>query len=735
MQHRPTPPNANEGESITFEGTVDKVVFSNDATGFAVLRVDVRGDPFPRTVVGSLSSLKSGEQARFVGRWTADPRFGKQFNVESFTPALPADAQAIERYLGSGLVPGIGAEMARRMVERFGAQTLEIIEKDPERLALVGGIGPKRRAQIVKAWNDQKGIREVMIFLQGVGVSPAYAVRVFRQYGAAAPSVVKADPYRLARDIHGIGFKIADRIATELGFSPEDPRRLEAGATFTLWESQSDGHVYLPEGELTLRASELLGVDTKPIETAIDRLIEGGWLKAEALHTGTRAVYHPILRDHEITAARRLMTLLHGAKPFHTGSFPAQAVAAAQALSPGQQEAVKLALQSAVCVITGGPGTGKTTLVNALLGLLESKGAKVTLAAPTGRAAKRIEQSSGRPAQTIHRLLEFNPRESRFTRNVQNPLEAEFIVLDEASMIDLPLGRALLDAVKTGARLCLVGDVDQLPSVGPGLFLADIINSGVVPVARLTEVFRQAAQSHIVSAAHAILQGRMPESGPQGADFFVLPRQDPAQVLDTLRELVTRRIPRAFQLDPKNDIQILVPMHRGVIGVENLNLEMQNLLNPGGASLGPRSRGLRVGDKVMQVKNDYDKDVFNGDVGRIEGVNEEEGLVTIRFEDKTVLYPLTDIDELTLAYVISTHKSQGSEYPVVILPLVSQHYVMLQRNLLYTAVTRGRRLVIIVGDPKALRRAVQNDRPQDRYTRLAERLREEQAQRDGSFRR
>lgn len=736
MQRGSTPPRPGgpDDETVSFEGSVERVVFSNEATGFTVLRVEVKGDPFPRTVVGNLSTLKVGEVARFVGRWTNDPRFGKQINADSYTPSLPADTQAIERYLGSGLVPGIGAEMARRMVERFGIQTLEVIEKTPARLAEVGGIGPKRRAQIIKAWADQKGIREVMIFLQGVGVSPAYAVRVYRQYGAAAPSVVKADPYRLARDVHGIGFKIADKIATELGFSPEDPRRLEAGATFTLWESQSDGHVYLPEGELMVKASELLGVSPQPLESAIDRLIEGGWLKAEPLPSGTRAVYHPILRDHEITAAKRLVTLMHHAKPLSTASFPAHAVAAAQALSPGQQEAVKLALQSPVCVITGGPGTGKTTLVNALLTMLESKNVKVTLAAPTGRAAKRLEQSSGRQAQTIHRLLEFNPRESKFTRNAQAPLDAEMIILDEASMIDLPLGRALLDAVRPGGRLCLVGDVDQLPSVGPGLFLSDIIRSEVVPVARLTEVFRQAAQSHIVKAAHAILKGQMPESGPQGSDFFILQRNDPAQTLETMRELITRRIPKAFQVDPRSDIQVLVPMHRGIIGVENLNLELQAVINEGGATLGPRGRGLRVGDKVMQVKNDYDKEVFNGDVGRIEGMNEEDGLVTIRFEDKVVLYPITDIDELSLAYSVSIHKSQGSEYPVVILPLVSQHYVMLQRNLLYTAVTRGRRLVIIIGDPKALRRAVQNDRPQDRYTRLVERLRDEQAHRDGSFR-
>jgi exodeoxyribonuclease V alpha subunit len=629
--------------------------------------------------------------------------------------------------------------MAGRLVKRFGMSTLDVIEQEPWRLTHVRGIGPKRKARILAAWAEHKAVKEVMLFLQSHGVSPSFAVKIFRRYGQRAISLVKENPYRLSEDIFGIGFKTADRIAARLGIPPTSPQRAEAGVLHVLGQFSDDGHVYAPREHLTEQAATILEIDGALVEQAIDGLAARELLVLETLSAGDTAVYLSSLHASEEGAAQRLKAIL--ASPARSVEIDLQRAVQwfenqqGIELAPEQREAIRRAVECKVLVVTGGPGTGKTTLVNGVLSILRRKGHRILLCAPTGRAAKRLSETSGQEAKTIHRLLEFNPKRMCFERDAESPLEADLVVVDEMSMVDIVLLYHLFKAVPDRCQLVLVGDVDQLPSVGPGNVLGDLIHSGVAEVVTLTEIFRQARESEIVVSAHAVNRGELPQSGDEAvsriggapkdpgqvSDFYFIEREEPEAVLAVIKELVQRRIPARFGVDPIGEVQVLTPMHKGLLGSRSLNAELQALLNPRGESITRGSRLYRVGDKVMQVRNNYDLDVYNGDIGQVVRIDEEERQVVVRVEGREVVYDTADLDELVLGYACSVHKSQGSEYPVVVLPLHTQHYPMLQRNLLYTGITRGRRLVVLVGSRRALAIAVGNSRVRRRFTRLAQR--------------
>jgi exodeoxyribonuclease V alpha subunit len=657
-----------------------------------------------------------------------DTKFGQQFRVESCLSVLPATIVGIQKYLGSSLIKGIGPIMARRIVDKFGLETFDIIEDTPERLREAEGIGPIRTERITNAWQEQKEIREVMVFLQGHEVSPAYAVKIYKIYGDKAISVVKENPYRLALDINGIGFKTADKIARSMGIDPNSQIRAEAGIIHVLSELVDEGNVYYPDQELKKKAGELLEVDPAILETALATLAEQDRIMIEELTEG-KAVYLTPLYAAEANVARRLKTLIESTKqPLQLDVEKAiewvQGINRIE-LAETQKQAIKKAVTGKVLVLTGGPGTGKTTLVNSLVMILEKKGQRILLASPTGRAAKRLSEVTGKEAKTIHRLLEFSPKEGGFKRNEDNPLDADLVVIDEASMVDTILMNNLLKAVPVTATLLLVGDVDQLPSVGPGNVLKDIIASGCVETVILTEIFRQAQESLIIVNAHMVNRGEFPQLKPQQgqrSDFYYIEKNTPEEVLAVIKELCGKRLPNAFHFSPLDDIQVMTPMHRGTVGVSNLNAELQRLLNPEGKVITRGGRLFRANDKVMQTKNNYEKDVFNGDIGRIVSIDFDEQQVQVKFDDRLVNYELSDLDDLVLAYAISIHKSQGAEYPAVVVPLLSQHYIMLQRNLLYTAITRAKRLVVLVGSKSAIAIAVRNNKVQHRYTNLAARL-------------
>lgn len=720
----------------TIEGVLDRFVFSNPDTAWSVVRIlpepaeNSRKAPEPITAVGNLIGLRPGELVRLTGKWVQDKRWGRQFQVQSYLPVKPGTVRGIERYLASGLVPGIGKEMAKRLVRRFGLATLEVIETDGDRLKEVPGIGPVRAQRIIAAWNEQREVKDVMLFLQTHGVSPAYAARIFKKYGRRAIQVVRDNPYQLAEEVFGIGFRTADRIAAELGIDRRSPQRAAAGVLFAIKTLAEEGNAYAPRAVLLERTAALLEVEPQIAADALAALVASEAVVEERLDAPERdALWLPALFASERTAAEHLARVLTAPRkplaidvPRALDWFEGQA---GITLAEAQRRAIARAIEAKVSVITGGPGTGKTTIVNAIIRILRKKGRQILLAAPTGRAAKRMQETSGQEARTLHRLLEFDPKAHAFTRDAENPLEADMVVIDEMSMVDLPLFAALARALPDPAQLVLVGDVDQLPSVGPGSVLSDIIRSGCAGVTRLEQIFRQAEASAIVVNAHRIQRGELPQfprvRGDSG-DFFLIERAEPEAVLETIKTLVKERIPRRFGVDPIDDIQVLTPMHRGTLGAQNLNVVLQGLLNPDGEFLARGDRIIRRRDKVMQLRNNYDLGVLNGDVGRVEAVDPEERTVLVRFDDRSVRYESGDLDELSLAYACSIHKSQGSEYPVVVLPLSTQHYVMLERNLIYTAVTRGKRLVVVVGSWRALSMAVKTEKRLSRWSRLETRL-------------
>lgn len=715
----------------TLTGVIERITFYNEENGYTVARFVPEGRTFTVTVIGNLMGASVGESLALQGIWTNHPAHGRQFEIKKFTIQLPATVEGIRKYLGSGLIKGIGPVTAKRIVDFFGLDTLEVIENDIARLHEVGGVGGKRIDIIQKGWAEQKQIKEVMMFLSLHGVSTALAVKIYKQYGDGALNVLKNEPYRLARDIYGIGFLTADKIARALGMKEDDPARIEAGVEYVLAKFIDDGHVFAERDALVQEARESLGADDVQVNAAIDRLALQEQLVVEDV-----AVYLTPFHIAEKNTAKRLLELENNRstrlaefkKINWEKAWTWLATQQTAQLTAKQQDAVRQALTEKVSILTGGPGTGKTTTVRAIIQLLKAKHKTFKLAAPTGRAAKRLSEATGEAAQTLHRLLEFKPFESkRFLRDRDNPLDADLIILDETSMIDLLLMNALTKAIDLTSHILFVGDPDQLPSVGAGNILKDMLTSSVIPTVALDVIFRQDEASLIVTNAHRINQGEMPLFKDDARDFFLFREEDPAQAAARVIELVSSRIPKRFSLNGVEDVQVLSPMHRGQAGVGELNLVLQNALNP--AAQGKRetrhgSRIFRVGDKVLQTRNNYDKQVFNGDLGRIAEIDFEEQTATIDFDGTAVIYEFSELDEIIHAFAMSVHKSQGSEYRAVVVPILTQHYMLLQRNLLYTAVTRAKQLVVLVGNKKAIAMAVRNNKIARRNTRLAERLRQ-----------
>jgi len=709
-------------------GLVERVTFHSPETGFCVLRVKVRGHRELVTVVGSAASIQPGEFIQCSGRWDNHRDHGIQFRTTFLKVMPPSSLDGIEKYLGSGMIKGIGPHFARKLVKAFGEDVFDVIENTPERLRKLNGIGPKRVDRITSGWADQKAIREIMVFLQSHGVGTTRAVRIYKTYGADAIPLVSENPYRLARDIKGIGFLTADQIAARLGIEKTAMIRARAGISYTLTEAVSEGHCGLPEDELLPAAEKLLEIPTDILRDALLQELQDETVVADTIGE-RRCIFLGHLWNAEKVIAERLKALATG-KPSWPDidgekTIPWVEQKLGVTLAESQREAVKRAVSSKVMVITGGPGVGKTTLVNAILRILVVKGVSVALAAPTGRAAKRLSESTGMEAKTIHRLLEVDPRRGGFKRGIDDPLDCDLLVVDETSMVDVPLMASLVKALPDEAALMVVGDVDQLPSVGPGQVLADMINSGAVPVARLTEVFRQAAESQIITNAHRVNSGYMPNlnvTKGDKSDFYFVEAHDPEDGVSKIIEIVKNRLPKRFGFDPIKDIQVLCPMNRGGLGARALNVELQKVLNPADDDISVERFGFtyRVGDKVMQTENDYDKDVFNGDLGYIRRIDPDPQELVIEFDGRPVEYQFGELDEVALAYAISIHKSQGSEYPAVVIPMMMQHYMMLRRNLLYTGITRGQKLVVLVGQKQAVGMAVKGKIETRRWSKLEE---------------
>ena len=719
-----------DGTSV-LRGTVEQVVFTNQDTGWTVARLKQDAGTDLATVVGALTGASVGTRLELTGRWETNVKYGRQFRAESAVPVTPSTVEGIRAYLASGLVEGLGAGLAERLVDAFGEETLEVIEKTPDRLTEVDGIGAVRAARIQEALAPHLGLQSTMVFLHSVGLSPRLAARIHRVYRSRAATIVQTEPYRLALDVRGVGFWTADQVAAKVGVGRDSPQRAQAGLLHVLADAAQNGHVLLPRQELFRESTNLLGDETG-LETGLGALVESG--RVYTPDDAPNAVYAAPMYDAETQVVRNLARLLStAAGPLVED--PEAVVRGFEAtagleLAPAQRAAVVHANTARILVVTGGPGTGKTTIVRALLAMFNQAHLKVELAAPTGRAAKRLGEATAGEARTLHRLLAYDPRQHAFAHSENYPLSADALIVDEMSMVDIPLMAALAAALPDTVRLVLVGDVDQLPSVGPGQVLRDLIDSGRIPVAQLDRIYRQQADSRIVSNAHHINAGRMPDladaqsgSSRELQDFYLIERSSAEATQATLIKVVADRIPSSFDVHPFDDVQVLTPMHKGSLGAQVLNQRLQEHMNPTGLSIVRGDRIFRIGDKVMQTRNNYDLGTFNGDVGRLVYIDKSKQTIKVVFDEREVLYEPLHQEDLTLAYAMSIHKSQGSEYPAVVIPLTMQHFVMLHRNLLYTAVTRGKRLVVLIGDRRALRTAVERARDLRRHSRLDIRLR------------
>ena len=703
---------------IKLRCVVEHITYQNSENGYSIMRVNVKGYSDLVTIVGSLLDVPVGSVLLCEGDWKVDKKYGSQFVIQSYEEVMPATIYGIEKYLGSGLVKGIGPKFAKLIVGKFGLETIDVIESDIERLYEVSGIGKKRVELIRESWEKQKDIKDVMLFLQGYGVSTAYAAKIYRQYGKESIDKVKGNPYTLADDIWGIGFKTADGIASKMGYEKNDLRRCRSGLLYTLNQLSNEGHVYAEEEQLVKAAITLLEADEEFIRQAMVDMIQEDKLKMEH-----EAIYLPPFYHSECGTAKRLLALMDASDNGKHPKFDLKTIEKESGVEYDEVQiaAISQAVDSKVMVLTGGPGTGKTTTTQGIIVALKTAGLQILLAAPTGRAAKRMSEATGMEAKTIHRLLEFNPADG-YKRNDENPLEGDVLIVDECSMIDIILMNNLMKAIPLGMRLVFVGDIDQLPSVGAGNVLRDIIESQRIPVIRLTRIFRQAQSSRIVMSAHAINRGAFPDlSNGKDTDFFFIKNEDAEQVAANIVQLVKTRLPKAYNM-PTNKIQVLTPMQRGVVGASNLNIVLQEAINLNKIGLNRGGYSFRQGDRVMQIRNNYDKNVFNGDLGYIQDVDMEERTLMVDFDGTLVEYEVSELDELTLAYATTIHKSQGSEYPIVVMPVLMNHYVMLQRNLIYTGITRAKKICVLIGSTKALAYAIHNMTVLKRNTKLKERL-------------
>ncbi|MBN2143108.1 MAG: ATP-dependent RecD-like DNA helicase [Candidatus Aureabacteria bacterium] len=718
-------------EETVLKGVVERIVYLNEETDYTVARINPveNGDPF--TAVGHFSTVSEGENIEWRGEWIMDPRFGRQFKVFSYHIIYPTTEKGIIRFLSSGFIQGIGKKYAERIVKTFGIETIQIISGHPERLSEVSGLGDKRIARLISSWKEHFAVRDIMMFLQGYDISAAYAFRIYKMYGADAVEVVKANPYRLASEVQGIGFIYADKIARSMGIEPQSPFRIEAGLIYVLTQWMDSGHVYAPLSSLKKDAEKILQIGPEAVESGIKRLIDQNRISVQTTSQGESGIYLlPLLKAENsivshikriLSVPSKLMisdkdTLL---KKLEEESHITFSLCQRQALQTGMKEKM--------LVITGGPGTGKTTIIKTFVEIFKSQGLQFMLAAPTGRASKRLTEATGWGAKTIHRLLEYNPVFNQFAKNEDSPLEADAVIIDEFSMVDILLMYHLISAIPDHCLLIFVGDADQLPSVGPGTVLNDIIESRMIPTVKLNTIFRQAEGSGIILSAHRINQGEWftPDLSVSYEDFFFIRKSEPEDIASAIEELVCERIPNRFHFDPFRDVQVITPMYKSLVGVHELNLRLQARLNPNEKIQVRRNFTLAAGDKVMQTVNQYDKEIFNGDLGFVERIDPENQRVFISFDGKPVEFSFKEMDEVVLAYAITVHKSQGSEYSAVVIPVTTQHYTMLQRNLLYTAITRGKKLVVLVGTDKALHIAIKNNHPQSRCSDLASRLRKE----------